>query len=143
MAIKQISIFLEDRPGAAVEVTNILADNNVDMRAINIAETENYGVLRLIVDDSERAVDILNSQGFVVKEIPVVAMEVPDRTGGLNEALAVLSEENINIRYMYSVLDLRKDMVYIILRVDDTGLLEQALVKAGFRVAESKDLKIK
>lgn len=142
MTITQLSVFMENRAGQLAEITTILAENSIDMRAINIAETADYGVLRLIADEPRRAAAILSEQGFVVSATPVVAMAVPDRPGGLNDVLRVLAEESIDIEYMYSVFGHRNGMAYMIFRVDDTERLCSVLESRGFDVADGDELGI-
>ena len=103
MTIHQISVFLENRSGQLAEITATLSENHVDLRAISIAETADYGVLRLIVDDAQRASSILLEHGFILTMTPVVAVAVPDRPGGLSQVLGVLSAAGMDIEYMYSV----------------------------------------
>ena len=103
MTIHQISVFLENRAGQLAEITGILSEHQVDLRALNIAETSDYGVLRLIVSDAQKASSVLLEHGFILTMTPVTAVAVPDRPGGLSELLRVLSEAQIDIEYMYSV----------------------------------------
>ncbi|MCI8680512.1 MAG: ACT domain-containing protein [Oscillospiraceae bacterium] len=103
MTIHQISVFLENRAGQLADITAILSESRVDLRAINIAETADYGVLRLIVDDAQRASAVLLERGFILTMTPVVAVAVPDRPGGLSEVLQIISREGIDVEYMYSV----------------------------------------
>ena len=103
MAITQISVFLENRAGQLSEITKILSDNNIDLKALNIAETADYGILRIISDDCNEAAKLLRNNGFIVTQTPVVAAAVPNKAGGLNELLNIISNEDIDIEYMYSV----------------------------------------
>lgn len=142
MAINQLSVFMENRAGQLAEITETIANSTIDMRAINISETENFGVLRLIVDKPKLGAEILGQHGYIVKETPVVAMAVPDRPGGLNEAVRLIAEKGINIEYMYSVFGHREGLAYMIFRVDDTEGLEKALADGGFKTAKSEELGI-
>ena len=103
MNVTQISVFLENRAGQLSNITRVLSENGVDLRAINIAETQDYGVLRIIPADAQKASSVLLENGFIMAMTPVIAVAVPDRPGGLNSLLEALSEENIGIEYMYSV----------------------------------------
>ena len=103
MNIHQISVFLENRTGQLAEITRLLADNGIDLRAISIAETADYGLARMIVDDSHKASRILLEHGDILSMTPVWAVEVPDRPGGLAEVLAVLAENHVDVEYMYSL----------------------------------------
>ncbi len=130
MIIHQLSVFLENRPGQLCNVTELLAQNHVDMQALNIAETADYGVLRLIVDAPQRAASILREHGFIVRETPVVQALVPDKPGGLNEVLRIIADADIDIEYMYSVLGQQNGLAYMIFRVADTEKLD-AVLKTG------------
>ena len=127
MTIVQISVFLENRAGQLSSVTELLAQNSVDMQALNIAETADYGVLRLIVDAPLKAAALLREQGFIVRETPVVQAPVPDRPGGLNCVLRTIAEAEIDIEYMYSVLGQRNGLAYMVFRVADVERLDAVL----------------
>lgn len=127
MIIVQLSVFLENRAGQLSSVTELLAQNSVDMQALNIAETADYGVLRLIVDAPLKAAALLREQGFIVRETPVVQAPVPDRPGGLNCVLRTIAEAEIDIEYMYSVLGQRNGLAYMVFRVADVERLDAVL----------------
>ncbi len=127
MTIVQLSVFLENRAGQLSSVTELLAQNSVDMQALNIAETADYGVLRLIVDAPLKAAALLREQGFIVRETPVVQAPVPDRPGGLNCVLRTIAEAEIDIEYMYSVLGQRNVLAYMVFRVADVERLDAVL----------------
>ncbi len=127
MTIQQLSVFLENRPGQLCEVTELLAKNNVDMQALNIAETTDYGVLRLIVDAPQKTAALLREQGYIVRETPVVQAPVPDHPGGLNEVLRAIADADIDIEYMYSVLAQKNGLAYMVFRVADTEKLNGVL----------------
>lgn len=131
MTIQQLSVFLENRAGQLSEVTELLAQNHVDMQALNIAETADYGVLRLIVDAPQRASVLLRDHGFIVKETPVVQAPVPDKPGGLNCVLRAIAEADIDIEYMYSVMGQQNGLAYMIFRVADTEKLDAVLASMG------------
>ena len=125
MMIQQLSIFLENRAGQLSEVTELLAQNHIDMLALNIAETSDYGVLRLIVDDAQRASAVLLERGFILTMTPVVGVAVPDRPGGLGQVLSVISQAGIDVEYMYSIFGQKDGEAFMIFRVADTeGLTE-------------------
>ena len=134
MHIHQISVFLENRVGQLAEITNLLAKEGVDIRAISIAETADYGLARMIVDDSNKASAILLQHGDILSMTPVWAVEVPDRPAGLAELLATLAELHVDVEYMYSLFSHRDGYAYMILRVSD----EANFVKA----VEDKKIKI-
>ena len=100
MSVHQISVFLENRAGQLAEITAILAKNNIDLRAISIAETADYGVLRMIVDNAEQATSILLANGYILSMTPVLAVSVPDQPGGVASILEILAEGDIDIEYM-------------------------------------------
>ena len=119
MNIHQISVFLENRTGQLAEITALLADAHVDIRAISIAETADYGLARLIVDDSYKASSILLQHGDILSMTPVFAVEVPDRPAGLAELLTILAERHIDVEYMYSLFPYQGDYAYMVMRVSD------------------------
>ena len=119
MNIHQISVFLENRAGQLSEITSMLAEDNIDIRAISIAETTDYGLVRMIVDDSKKASDALLKHGNVLSMTPVLAVEVPDRPAGLAQLLKVFEEHHINIEYMYSLFTHREGMAYMVIKTDD------------------------
>ena len=128
MIIQQISVFLENRAGQLLDVTTALAENQIDMQAINIAETADYGIARLIVDTPKKAMEILQKKGFILRLTPVVQAAVPDRPGGLNELLAAVAEAGIDIEYMYSAFHGQKNgLAYMVFRVEDTQRLDKVL----------------
>ncbi len=131
MTIPQISVFLENKAGQLADITNILSQNQVNMRAINIAETADYGVLRLIVDDASKASSILLEQGFILTMTPVVGVAVSDTPGGLSQVLGVISRAGIDVEYMYSVFGQKDGQACMIFRVADTDKLASVLEENG------------
>ena len=143
MSITQISIFLENRAGQLSEITKILSDNSIDLKALNIAETADYGILRIISDDSDKAAKLLRDNGFIVTETPVAAAAVPNKAGGLNELLNIISKEEIDIEYMYSVFGQKDGLAYMIFKVKDVDAFTSVLKKYFVTVADNSDLGIK
>ena len=139
MAIKQLSIFVENKRGRLVEITKMLADSGVNMRALSIADTRDFGILRLIVDDTQKACLVLAENNVMVKITDVVAVEMPHRTGSLNAALTVLNGAGINVEYLYAFLSSSGQGAYVVLRVADTAQAEQALKDAGYNVLNDED----
>ncbi len=131
MTIPQISVFLENKAGQLADITGILSDNQVNMRAISIAETADYGVLRLIVDDASKASSILLEQGFILAMTPVVGVSVSDTPGGLSKVLGVISRAEIDVEYMYSVFGQKDGQACMIFRVADTEGLTALLEQSG------------
>ncbi|MCI9214640.1 MAG: amino acid-binding protein [Oscillospiraceae bacterium] len=127
MMIQQLSVFLENRAGQLSAVTELLAQNHVDMQALNIAETADYGVLRLIVDMPQRAARLLRDNGFIVRETPVVQAPVSDKPGGLNAVLNSIAAADIDIEYMYSGMSQKNGLAYMIFRVSEPEKLDRVL----------------
>lgn len=142
MTIPQISVFLENKAGQLADITHILSENQVNMRAISIAETADYGVLRLIVDDASRASSILLEQGFILTMTPVVGVAVSDTPGGLSKVLGVISQAGIDVEYMYSVFGQREGKACMIFRVADTDSLITLLGENGIGTITGDDLGI-
>lgn len=132
MTIQQLSVFLENRAGQLCEITELLAQSGIDMHAINIAETADYGIARLIVDNPRRAAELLSERGYVLRATPVVQTPVPNRPGGLNELLRAVAEAGIDIEYMYSAfMGQMNGLAYMILRVEDIEKLNAVLEKVS------------
>lgn len=140
MSITQISIFLENRAGQLSEITKILSENSIDLKALNIAETADYGILRIISDDSDKAAKLLRDNGFIVTETPVAAAAVPNKAGGLNDLLNIISKEEIDIEYMYSVFGQKDGLAYMIFKVKDVEAFISVLEKYFITVADNSDL---
>ncbi len=143
MSITQISIFLENRAGQLSEITKILSENSIDLKALNIAETADYGILRIISDDSDKAAKLLRDNGFIVTETPVAAAAVPNKAGGLNDLLNIISKEEIDIEYMYSVFGQKDGLAYMIFKVKNVEAFISVLEKYFITVADNSDLGIK
>ena len=142
MNIHQISVFLENRAGQLSEITAILSENKIDMRAISIAETTDYGVLRLIVSEPERTASILLSKGFILSMTPVVAVAVPDEPGGLARVLHILADAQIDIEYMYSIIGRIAGRAYMIFRISDEEKFRVTLAKSGLATISKEELGI-
>ena len=140
MTIPQISVFLENKAGQLADITGILSQNQVNMRAINIAETTDYGVLRLIVDDAAKASSILLEKGFILTMTPVVGVAVPDTPGGLSRVLSVISGAEIDVEYMYSVFGQKDGQACMIFRVADSDGLTAILEQNGIGTIAGEDL---
>ena len=140
--VYQISVFLENRAGQFAEITGILAENNIDLRAISIAETADYGVLRMIVDHAEQATAILMQHGYLMSMTPVQVIAVPDQPGGIAPVLAALAEGNIDIEYMYSLFTHKEGMSYIVFRVADAEKFASVLGTHGITLSTNEDLGI-
>ncbi len=143
MSIQQISVFLENRAGQLAEITKVLADNGIDLRAISIAESTDYGVLRMIVDEPQRAKTILLDSGYIMSVTPVLAVAVPDAPGGLAPVLALLAEGQIDIEYMYSLFTHVENKAYMVFRVSDEEKFTALLVSHGIHTCTSEELGLK
>ncbi len=140
MKVEQISIFLENKSGRLAEVTGLLADAGINIRALSLADTSDFGILRLIVNDTEKAKTILKESGFTVGKTEVVAIEVPDRPGGLAGILKTLGEKGINVEYMYAFVQSSGEHAIIIFRFDDIDSAIDALQKAGVKILKGEEL---
>ena len=143
MNIHQISVFLENRTGQLAEITRLLADNGIDIRAISIAETSDYGLARMIVDDSHKASEVLLRHGDILSMTPVWAVEVPDRPAGLAEVLAVLADNHVDVEYMYSLFTHREGMAYMVMRVSDEPRFLSTLGDRKIRIVGMEELGLK
>ena len=143
MHIHQISVFLENRTGQLAEITKLLAAEGVDIRAISIAETADYGLARMIVDDSHKASAILLQHGDVLSMTPVWAVEVPDRPGGLYELLTALAEAHVNVEYMYSLFTHREGCAYMVMRIADEPKFLSTLGDHGIKLMTMEELGLK
>ena len=140
--VYQISVFLENRAGQFAEITTTLADNGVDLRAISIAETADYGILRMIVDDAQKATSILMQNGYLLSMTPVLVIAVSDQPGGIAPVLATLAEGNIDIEYMYSLFTHTEGKAYIVFRVADSDKFVKLLATHGITPTTSEELGI-
>ena len=143
MNIHQISVFLENRTGQLAEITQLLAQNEIDIRAISIAETADYGLARMIVNDSHKASAILLQHGDILSMTPVWAVEVPDRPGGLSEMLAVLAERHIDVEYMYSLFAHQEGKAYMVLRISDEPNFLSAMGENKIKLMTKEELGLK
>ncbi len=140
MKVEQISIFIENKSGRLAEVARILGESGVNIRALSLADTSDFGILRLIVNDREKAKQILKENGFTVSKTEVVAIEVPVRPGGLSEILDTLDGASINVEYMYAFVERCGENAVIIFRFDETERAISTLTEKGFNVLEGERL---
>ncbi len=140
MAIKQLTVFVPNRKGAIVSITDILAKNNVNIRALSIAETEDFGILRLIVNEDATAKKVLEEQGYLIKAVDVVGVKIGDAPGKLTAALDVLDKADINVEYLYAFMARTEKHAYVVLRVENNGDAESALENAGFHLITEADI---
>ena len=141
MGVKQVSIFLENKPGKMCEMTDVLAANKINMRALSLAETDGFGIVRIIVDDVYETTTVLKDAGYINKLTSVVVVEMPDQPGGLNQILKVFAENQINLEYLYALSsESSLDKAYTVFRVSDHKTAEAALTRAGIRVLTQDDI---
>ena len=141
--VKQLSIFLQNESGKIAEIAETLAENSIDIRALNIADTPDFGILRMLVSDVETAVRVLAAKGYVAKATPVTVAAVPDEIGGLARVLGVMSSGGIDIEYMYSYLGRNSGRAYMIFRSGDEVALGNLLSSHGITVVDKDDLHLK
>jgi hypothetical protein len=140
MKVEQLSIFLENKSGRLADVTGVLAEADINIRALSLADTTDFGILRLIVNDTEKAKTVLKDNGFTVGKTEVIAVEVPDRPGGLAEILNVIQKEDINVEYMYAYVQKGGDKAIIIFRFDDLEKAITTLQRAGIGILKGADV---
>ena len=133
MSVKQVSVFLENKVGRLAEVTRVLGERKVNIRALSIADTTEFGILRMILSRPDQARDIIEEAGFTVSETEVIVVEVPDQPGGLAEVLASLRDARINVEYLYAFVAPRGENALVVMKVENVkqalGLLEEKKVK--------------
>lgn len=140
MLIKQISIFLENKQGRLAEVTRTLGENNIDIRALSLADTTDFGVLRLIVNNPDKARQILTENGFAVSINDVIAIEVEDKPGGLADVLAVLDRKGISIEYMYAFVNSKPNTAMVIFRVENPESALEILKSENVKIKSAEDV---
>jgi len=140
MKVEQISIFLENKPGALESVMRLLKDANINIRSLSLADTSDFGILRLIVNDANKALKVLNDNGLRVSRTSVVAVEVPNRPGGLHSILATLAQHGINVEYLYAFIEKSGENAVIIFRFDAPDDAVDVLLKNGFTVLPGERL---
>ena len=140
--VYQISVFLENRAGQFAEITKVMAENDIDVRAISIAETADYGVLRMIVGNAEKATAILMQHGYLMSMTPVLVVAVPDQAGGVAPVLATLAAGNVDIEYMYSLFTHNEGKAYIVFRVAETEKFIDLLKSQGITPVTKEELGI-
>lgn len=140
MKVEQISIFIENKSGRLAEIARILGESDINIRALSLADTTDFGILRLIVNDVEKAKGVLKEKGFTVSKTEVVAVEVPDQPGGLSNILQTLDREKINVEYMYAFVERCGGNAVIIFRFDDTDSAISTLTSNNFTILAGERL---
>ena len=140
MFIKQLSIFVENKFGRLEAIIDTLGKNGINMRALSIADTTDFGILRVIVDDTDKAKKCLNEIGVIAKATDVIAVYIDDETGGLAKVLKYLTEEKISVEYMYAFLSRDTSKALMVLKADDEAAAEKTLRLKGVEMFDPKDL---
>ncbi|WP_407411574.1 amino acid-binding protein [Methanobrevibacter sp.] len=141
MAVKQISIFVENKEGRIKKAIDTLAKENINIRALSIADTTKYGILRLIVSDNEKAIEALEKDGFIVKENEVIILAVPDEPNGLNSTLEVFDEKGINLEYLYAFVSSKTDEAIVVMRLENMEKAIEALNESNVKILDEADIK--
>lgn len=140
MAVKQISIFVENKEGRIKKAIDTLAKENINIRALSIADTTKYGILRLIVSDNETATKSLENDGFIVKESEVVVVAVPDKPNGLNSTLSILDDADINLEYIYAFVSSQPNEAIVAMKVEDTEKAIKVFEENNAKILKKEDL---
>ena len=140
MQIQQLSVFIENKPGRMAEVTEVLAEAQVDIRAISVADTRDFGILRVIVDKPQEAVEALKAHGMTVTLTKVIAVGIDDKPGAFSKAVRLLSNEGFDVEYMYAFVSPKADTAYVILRVQDNQKAILALQQGGIPVVQGEEI---
>ncbi|MBR6243493.1 MAG: amino acid-binding protein [Ruminococcus sp.] len=138
--VKQISVFVDNRPNQLTGVMKLLKTAGINVRALSIADTKDFGILRMIANDTEKAVDILKDASYAVTVTEIVAISIPDSPGQLSRVLDILGEENVNIEYLYAFLGTSDRAVSFVIRVDDNDNAAAALTKGGIIQLTENDI---
>ena len=141
MEIKQISIFLENKKGRLSAIAGVLAENNINIRALSLADTKEFGVLRIIVNDHTRCLNALKANGYAAKETFVIAIEVPDKPGGLCGILKLLDENNLNVEYMYATVEKKHNNAVVIFRIEEYKKAIELFRNNGIAIIDSSVIK--
>ena len=141
MTVKQLSVFVENRPGRLSAITKLLGDANINIRAMSIADTKDFGILRLIVDDAEKALKVLKDEGCSVTITNVLVLRITDRPGSLAQAMNALYKDNISVEYMYAAfINTESNTACLVLRVDDNDQATVALYDSGYKLLSQNEL---
>jgi len=139
-AIKQISLFVENKPGRMAKVSKTLSDAGVNIRALTVAEAGDFGVIRMVVDDPEKGYQVLHDNGFTVSETEVLAVEMKDIPGGLYEIVNTLGESDVNVDYAYAFVTTKAERAMLIIRVDNLEKAREVLTSAGVKLATKDEI---
>lgn len=140
MAISQISVFVENRPGRLADITAVLAENGIDIRALSIADTSDYGILRLIVNNPDDAVSVLKKEGMTASATQVLGIAIPDEPGGFAKAIRVLADADISVEYAYAFITPNIGKAYVIIRVENNEKAAATLTRAGIELIDQAEM---
>lgn len=140
MTINQLSIFVENKAGTVAKITKSIADAGVSIRALSVADTQEFGILRLIVSDVDKAKEALSKNDCVVSVTKVIGVQIPDVPGGLSEVLGLMSENNINVEYLYAFITVSGRHAYVVLRVEDNEKAAEILSGKGIKIISQQDI---
>ena len=138
--LKQLTVFVENKQGTLVDITDALAVSGVNLRALSIADTQDFGLLRLIVNDNATAAAVLQNKGYILKITDVIGVKIGDQPGKLSKALSVLAEAGVNVEYLYAFMARTEKHAYVVLRPTDNAAAENALEAAGFHMITDADI---
>ena len=140
MGIRQLSVFVENKKGSLHEITDALAKEGIDLRSMCVADTNDFGIVRIITNEPERAAQILKSQGHAANVREITAFAVPDSPGGLAKALNILESSGVNIEYMYALVTSQVGKAYTVMRTDDNEITESILKKNGIEILDEEHI---
>ncbi len=140
MTINQLSIFVENKAGTVASISKSIADAGVSIRALSVADTQEFGILRLIVSDVDKAKEVLGKNDCVVSITKVIGVEIPDVPGGLSAVLELMSQHSINIEYLYAFITIAGQHAYVVLRVEDNDRAAKILTEAGIKLVSQADI---
>jgi len=140
MKITQLSVFLDNRAGVLADLTEYLGAKGINLRALSVAESRDFGVIRMIVPEPSHVAELLGKKGYNTQKVEVLAIRVTDEPGGLGKALRTLADENLNVDYLYTFLDKLGDQAIVILRVDNLDFAKAVLVRNGFKLLTQEDV---
>ena len=140
MYIQQLSVFIENKPGKIAKLTNFLADNGIDLRALEVADTSDYGIIRIIVSDPFTTLTLLKDNDWVCKLTNVIGINIPDVPGSMAKVMSILAAEEVSVNYVYAFLSKKAGDALLIFRVEDNDKVAAILAKNGIKIIDQEDL---